>query len=152
MSEVYGNSFLTILASTSQNSEQGFIGHRDPERCLLTKFCPHPKSPEAWTWIRWPMTEGKWDHSDRKIGHRAWAFQEYSLPPRVLEYAPTEMEWHCNQMKFEESMAHLDQFITHDTYKELMWILSLSDVSTPPLNDQVPTHPEFAGDSTNISI
>jgi hypothetical protein len=152
MSEVYGNSFLTILASTAEHSEQGFLGHRDPERCLCTKFCPHPKSPEAWTWIRWPMTEEKWDHSDRKIGHRAWAFQEYSLPPRILEYAPTEMEWHCNQVEFGESMAHLDQFITHDTYKELMWILSLPNVGKPPLNDQVPTHPEFAGQSANISI
>lgn len=152
MSEVYGNSFLTILASAGQNSESGFLGHRDPKRCIMTKFCPHPIDPELWTYIRWPMSEGRWNHSDRKIGHRAWAFQEYSLPPRVLEYAPTEMEWHCNQTHYEESMRHLNQYITNDTYKELMWILGLQDNRETLSNDGVPTHSTFADDDNKLSI
>ena len=152
MSEVYGNSFLTILASTASNSEQGFLGHRDPQRCIMTKFCHHPKSPEHWTWIRWPPPEGKRTKSDRKIRHRAWAFQEYALTPRVLEYAPTEMEWHCYEITYEESMTHLENFTMHDTYKEIMWILGLSDITRPLPNDQVPTHLGFADGSDKLSI
>jgi len=49
-------------------------------------------------------------------------------------------------------MIQFDHFEGHVTYKELMWILSLPDVNTPTRNGQVPTHPQFAGDSNNLSI
>jgi hypothetical protein len=140
MSEVYGNSFVTILASTAQNSDQGFLGLRDRSRYIMTKFASVPKHPEHWAWSRWPLSEGKGDHSDRKIKHRAWAFQEYSLPPRVLEYAPAAMEWHCNQIKFEEQSKRFETWV-HDVYKELMWILSLPDITKPPESeDVIPIH------------
>ncbi|KAE9370261.1 HET-domain-containing protein, partial [Stipitochalara longipes BDJ] len=160
MSEVYGNSFITILASSAQNSEQGFLASRDPERHILTKFCPHPCHPEIWTWIHWPWgTSGRSDHRDRKICHRAWAFQEYSLPPRVLEYAPTEMEWHCNQTMFEETMADPGDYAMHDTYKELMdisiynrWYTLVEGYTARDLTFETDRLPAIAGIARKIQV
>ena len=165
MSEVYGNSFVTILASAAQNSDQGFLGPRNSERHITTKYCPHPDVPEVWSYISWTWsTSERSDQAYRKISQRAWAFQEYSLPPRVLEYAPMQMEWHCNQIMFEETMSSLVDYQMYDTYKQLMWILSLPNISKigmtgcvskyvhsatgleAPLNPKIPTHPEFAMD------
>ncbi|KAH8803456.1 heterokaryon incompatibility protein-domain-containing protein [Xylogone sp. PMI_703] len=152
MGEVYGNSFITILASTAQNSDQAFLACRDPNRYIKARLAPLPKHPGEWAWIRWPASDGVWDQADRKINHRGWAFQEYSLSPRILEYAPTSLEWHCNEGTFNETENHRRLRGVHNNYKELMWILGLPDASTPTTTGSIPVYPIFVGSDTTINI
>ena len=66
------------------------------------------------------------DESAGPLWNRAWAFQELVLPPRVLEYGPTSMNFRCNTELREES-SRFNYGSSHDGYKELMWIMSLPD-------------------------
>ncbi|KAL5331833.1 hypothetical protein ACEPPN_001371 [Leptodophora sp. 'Broadleaf-Isolate-01'] len=153
MSEVYGNSFLTIYASAADNSDQGFLRRRDPERYLMTKLCPIPMCPEHWVWIRWPPSDLVWSFDDAlgRLWDRSWAFQELVLPSRVLDYGRQMLNWRCNHQHIEESSKTF-QVGGHDGYKELMWILSLPEVNSPPTSGEVPSHPTFAAYSDKISI
>jgi hypothetical protein len=152
MSEVYGSSFLTIYASSAENSDAGFLCPRDPNRYLMTKLCPVPKFPKHWIWIRWPLSELIWsfDEANGKLWHRSWAFQELVLPPRVLEYGPQMMNWRCNRQHLEERSRSCDGN-GHDGYKELMWILGLPDINNSS-SEPTPSHPEFADHHRSISI
>src|ERR1700761_7819454 len=110
MSEVYGSSFLTIYASSTTNSNVGFLKPRDRNRYLMTKLCPVPESPNHWIWIRWPQSDFVWsfDEASGRLWHRSWAFQELVLPPRILEYSPQMMHWRCNGQHLEESSRSTD--------------------------------------------
>jgi len=152
MSEVYGNSFLTIYASSAENSDTGFLRPRDPERYLMTKLCPVPKFPGHWIWIRWPTSDLVWSLTEimGRLWHRSWAFQELVLPPRILEYSKLMMHWRCNKQHIEE-LSRTCEVRCNDGYKELMWILGLPDISNPP-SEAIPSHHTFAHYHENISI
>ncbi|KAE8450587.1 hypothetical protein EG329_005931 [Mollisiaceae sp. DMI_Dod_QoI] len=82
MRHVYENSLLTISATASSDSNEGFLNHHSPlsERDL-----------------------GRLQKSDRSWHLRGWTFQERILPRAVLHYMADEMMWECNSACMGES-------------------------------------------------
>jgi hypothetical protein len=149
MSSVYGSSFLTIYASSSPNSDTGFLQPRPQNRYLKTKLCTVPGFPDHWVWFRFPQGNLVWDMSEYngRLWSRAWAFQELVLPPRILEYGPRNMHFRCNAGHREET-SRIDYGNVHDGYKELLWILALPNIT----NASTLEHPNWANSSLTMTV
>lgn len=93
MSDTYSNCYLTISAMSYENNTRGFrsiLPEDVPPHQLL---CQLPDHPDTEVWVRSMI-----DHKYRRdyLKHRAWAFQELLLSPRVLHLTSTAMAFECD--------------------------------------------------------
>ncbi|KAJ5583884.1 HET-domain-containing protein [Penicillium hetheringtonii] len=104
MADIYGNSTITLTATSAPNCDTGFLHDREAKflRVLLNI---KGRSGDTSTSI---FIRPSYDHSQFGFGKstgndtvplrgRAWAFQEYLLSPRSLQFGTTEMVWECKE-------------------------------------------------------
>lgn len=90
MAQVYKNSFVAIAASSSADSQQGFLHVRpqEPTYCQLsenlgTVFCIREPRRFRDEKVQWPLEP------------RAWVVQERELSPRMIHFGFDQIFWSC---------------------------------------------------------
>jgi hypothetical protein len=100
MASIYQNSYLTICAAMSANTGGGLFSNAGPE------FKPHRltypdgdgRSQEVYARIQLSHAHfpGIYGSTPKlPIYNRGWILQERLLSPRVLHFAPQELNWEC---------------------------------------------------------
>jgi hypothetical protein len=99
MADIYGKATITITATSALNCHAGFLPKLDDR-----KFSKVVLKTNATTWTIYMRPShnhdlfgfGKESYDEKvPLRTRAWAFQEYLLSPRSLQFGPTEMVWEC---------------------------------------------------------
>lgn len=101
MADIYSHSYLTIAASKSKDSTEGCYSRLEanPDRNLQFVNClDEPYSITVWPKLEHP---GDWYEHEKTfpLMHRAWAFQERWLSPRIVHFAPSELLWECSKLQ-----------------------------------------------------
>lgn len=101
MADIYGRATITITATSASNCMSGFLQDLNRDDFSMIKL-----QLKAKTWDIYVRPSHNHDrfgfgkaNSDSAVPlrSRAWAFQEYLLSPRSLQFGPTEMVWECNE-------------------------------------------------------
>ncbi|KAI1455372.1 HET-domain-containing protein [Annulohypoxylon moriforme] len=99
MATIYRNSFITIAATWSRDSTQGFFhpsSRSDPYpfKCLTANGQPFD------LYIRpiLPHHERNLESKFYPLLYRAWAYQERLLSSRYLHFTLREVVWECNEL------------------------------------------------------
>jgi hypothetical protein len=107
MDLIFGNAAITIIASASMNSSQGILNAPEPPNsgtCIIPlraqrrsddKFCTLGEAHLQF----YPRNVNDFE----PLSSRAWAFQEYLLSPRILNYQTHQMAWECDSAKLYTS-------------------------------------------------
>jgi Heterokaryon incompatibility protein (HET) len=113
MSSIYGQSYLTIIASNAESSHAGFISDHYFEEPILLRLIdsnnanvPEPRSkPFGFTevWVRTGLDHGAFSsytrsssgYMDAPTRQRAWCLQEHLMPPRTISFGPSEIIFEC---------------------------------------------------------
>lgn len=93
MCNVYGNSYLTIAATSSPDCHGGLKYWENRELFKMTGFTAD-KSPVKISLVAQP-TKG-FIKGDTPLLHRAWALQERIMSPRVVHFLPAGVVLECN--------------------------------------------------------
>jgi hypothetical protein len=114
MASIYEDSYITIAATASANSEGGLTPLSNPSHPPLELHGSGPDG-EYHIGVRKPIPHWYEDHenfrhwsaftdmsADFPLLTRAWAFQERLLSPRILHFGPCELLWECNAAVFCE--------------------------------------------------
>ncbi|KAI0880001.1 HET-domain-containing protein [Annulohypoxylon maeteangense] len=104
MADVYGNAYVTILATASLNSHGGLFHQHDPLDARHTVKRTGEDGEAVVVEVR-PALEHAPYFASSPFGlessvqapllERSWCFQEYLLAPRVLSFTQWEMLWLC---------------------------------------------------------
>ena len=131
MSDTYQNSFLTIAALCSDDSNDGLFAVRDPllySRCQLFRDIDGGSVQAHATWS--PA-----DSIDRApLNKRGWVVQERLLSPRTL-YFGSMISFECREIMFEESLRR-----PWTTNKDQFWEW-LTELSIPEKHTKQNTTP-----------
>jgi hypothetical protein len=96
MRAYYRNSYVTLSAFDSPNSQHGFLDSRDTSDEVLV-----PNETDIWIRPRL-MDRGKL-FQKAPLNHRGWALQERLLSTCVLHFTRQEMFWECQTSSTQES-------------------------------------------------
>ncbi|KAL8680789.1 MAG: hypothetical protein Q9224_006914 [Gallowayella concinna] len=94
MGDVYANSYVTLAATTSENSNGGLLRRRSP-------LSIWPCRVEAkWTCFepgRLVVSVGRWtrERDMKPLEDRAWAYQEWLLSKRLIHFSHDQVRWEC---------------------------------------------------------
>ncbi|KAF4987850.1 hypothetical protein FDECE_15276, partial [Fusarium decemcellulare] len=92
MPSIYKNASLTICASSSSSCYQGFLHPRtDYSELKLPLSIPGGQVGS----IRLDSFSWQEPGAEEPLSFRAWAFQEWMLSPRILEYGSRAVRWIC---------------------------------------------------------
>lgn len=125
---VFSNAYVTISANVADNCYAGFLRERiSPESkkihsrtntgaAISVHVCPsllHGAFSDFW-------------YDDYNVRHnplrqRAWAFQEYILSPRLLQFSPSKILWECNTLVDYECGAY-----SHDRLVKLGFVKAMN--------------------------
>lgn len=106
MASVYRNSSLTLSATASPNCDHGLF-YKYPEPRIHTLSVANTNGIRQEVFVRsrnphWSdeLIDGYKNNplehvQDYPLLHRAWAYQERLLSPRVLHFCKTELVWEC---------------------------------------------------------
>jgi hypothetical protein len=96
MGSVYGNAFLTISASASEDSKQGIFRPRTiPPGPPVEVRCNDSNFESIY--IDYKLENTPFQES-QSTDNRAWCFQEIALSPRVLVYGKEMLGWLCDSI------------------------------------------------------
>jgi hypothetical protein len=102
MGDIYANSYITIAATASPESEGGLFYSRSP-------LSVWPCRVEA-TWDCFAagnLLAGAQGWSEERhmepLGHRGWAFQEWLLSKRIIHFCKDQIRWECFCMAASEA-------------------------------------------------
>ena len=135
MCSVYGNAAINITATSSRNSDEGFL-HQRPTAVQVMQRNNSQESldermPSKALWI-WPVVP-----EVDILRRRAWCFQEVILAPRSLNFGYNEVEYYCRvYRKFEttpelNSQDHALEYYRHPReYKSKFPSLLREDIAT----------------------
>lgn len=107
MSEVYGNSFVTLAAVHSWDSHGGLFSEvsRDYETFELSPISVdgsllplfgRRKLPNLHSWMFDPVYDREF-YNDTPLFQRGWTYQERLVPKRVIYFSKQELLWECCQ-------------------------------------------------------
>ncbi|RTE78952.1 hypothetical protein BHE90_006561 [Fusarium euwallaceae] len=169
MANIYENAYLTIAATSSEDSSGGLFS---PQRVKQELICgrrygadgapylvaavedlPHPKLTDESRNLaqKWPLLT------------RAWVFQERLLSPRVVHFASPEMFWECREMSFcecgrlqESVKSHYEKKTTNrdDDPQQLLrkqWLEMVQSYSALNLSYADDKLPALSGVATKMS-
>ncbi|KAF4495713.1 heterokaryon incompatibility [Fusarium agapanthi] len=107
MCDVYGNAYLTIAATKSKNSSEGFLRPRSESFFTDITFLggDAPANVLSLSYAEWP----------HPLSTRRWAFQERYLSRRTLHFAQAQMYFECEsffeaQEEYTEPVGHPQPF------------------------------------------
>lgn len=98
---IYGNSYINIVAGSSETEKEGYFFHRD-NRWLSAYAVPlqfadtrarAPKQHKVRLGNIWRQEEP----GDCVLSERAWVHQERFLPIRALHFLKSQVFWECQQ-------------------------------------------------------
>ncbi|KAJ9669016.1 hypothetical protein H2201_000842 [Coniosporium apollinis] len=96
MASIYQNSFLTVAATKSRDSEGGFFSDIDEGKCIKGRSARNSQETLFEVIVR--LSPPVWDDGDAyPLLTRVWVFQERLLSPRVVHFASDELVWECMQ-------------------------------------------------------
>jgi hypothetical protein len=103
MASIYENSFITIAATQSADSNQGCFGTTNPLSLGLELnsskllICEQTVDDFPLTDFALLQKNGDWP-----LLRRAWVFQERRLSPRVLHFTRSQLVWECQSARTSE--------------------------------------------------
>ncbi|KAE8449101.1 hypothetical protein EG329_008484 [Mollisiaceae sp. DMI_Dod_QoI] len=112
MSQIYQNSYLTIAATKSKDSNGGCYSDQDV-RCNSKPICALDKDGDPFT-IYCRQKLPHWGSGSQHVRDiiarqdefpllmRAWVYQERFLSPRVLHFGSQELIWECMEAAYCE--------------------------------------------------
>jgi hypothetical protein len=110
MADVYENAFVVVAASMCTNPEESFLTPRPSWQCEPYAIAWDDSEDAAPLLYARKFPElGR--HNDAEIGHRdplelrAWAFQEFQLASRCINFTSEEIHWFCKQGQRCECMT-----------------------------------------------
>lgn len=101
MADIYGNSTLTIAASSAKNGLAGCFFPRDPGPSVALNY-PSETCPSRSVYVRRPLKYFSQTVDDGPLNSRAWAFQERLLSRRILHYCQDQLHWECEETCLSE--------------------------------------------------
>jgi hypothetical protein len=102
MSRIYSNAVLTIVASSANNTTQGFLSEKSYQQ---TAFEGLPNTPVS---IRGDLHKALGDITGSvRLNTRGWGFQERLLSCRILHFEAKEIIWECRTMQSCECGSEL---------------------------------------------
>ncbi len=91
MGEIYKNSTVTIVAARSRAVREGFLHQQfQPFAAVEGQFRQNNKLEKVWL-----VPETTPELGRDPLSLRGWTFQEQLLSPRLLQYGPKAVTWHC---------------------------------------------------------
>lgn len=103
MADVYGDAVIVIGASSTRHPNESFLSKRDNWRCephIIAWDDSTKASPLLYARVgshlgrhRAPLYGQQYDPLER----RAWAFQEFRLAKRCLNFSSDEIQWFCKE-------------------------------------------------------
>lgn len=136
MGDIYANSYVTIAATTSSDSEEGLFHSRSP---LSVWPCKLEATWDCFTAGRLAAGVTGWaeERHMELLGDRGWAFQEWLLPKRIIHFSKDQIRWGCFCLAASEAyLAGLDEagleyhgtptksiiaFIMDEAEPEILW-------------------------------
>ncbi|KAG8530523.1 uncharacterized protein KY384_005026 [Bacidia gigantensis] len=107
MGEIYSNSYCTLAATSSVDSNGGLLCSRDPKTsssCILVY--PSETGTSEGIIIHPALPISTFEESALKqepLLKRAWTLQERDLSPRTLHFLSNQILWECRNQKAMES-------------------------------------------------
>ncbi|KAL9576181.1 MAG: hypothetical protein Q9212_007316 [Teloschistes hypoglaucus] len=98
MRYVYGDAFVTLAATASQDSMGGLFYGRDPALASPVKLSPKWKGTSSEDFVAIPQSLWVGAVSLAPLNQRAWALQERVLSPRVIHFGREQIYWECRSM------------------------------------------------------
>ncbi|KAI1276232.1 heterokaryon incompatibility protein-domain-containing protein [Xylaria sp. FL0933] len=101
---IYTNSIVTITASRAATASQGFLHeinfNNDALLAVRLPFrCPDGKLGNAY------ITSIPTSRNTEPIHYRAWTYQEFYLPARLLQFGSCQLRWQCWVSKMQPGFA-----------------------------------------------
>lgn len=101
MADIYGNSAVTIAASSSENSRVGCLFSHDTNPPITLNY-PSSTRPAGFAYIRRPLKSFEDSVNSGPLNSRAWVFQERLLSRRILHYGKDQLHWECQETCLSE--------------------------------------------------
>ncbi|RYP24493.1 hypothetical protein DL765_000513 [Monosporascus sp. GIB2] len=98
MADIYSRAFITIAATASSHSNQGFLFPRRPASCIRGTS---GVGPATVTYIRRDATTLSTVENSPLLS-RGWVLQEMMLSTRVVHFAQDQLFWVCRQRVLSE--------------------------------------------------
>ncbi|KAL0263036.1 hypothetical protein SLS55_002011 [Diplodia seriata] len=95
---IYHSAVFTIAVSSAASSTEGFLSadQEDDASKQTRRFHLNVKCPSTGAAGEFAITEGRqFDSMSDPLYGRGWAFQEYVLSTRVIEYSSAWTAWYC---------------------------------------------------------
>ena len=101
MAEIYGNSAVTIAASSSENSQVGCFFPRDATPPIALNYPSHTR-PTGSVYVRRQLNSFEKTVDSGPLNRRGWVFQERLLSRRILYYGKDQLHWECQETCLSE--------------------------------------------------
>lgn len=109
MADIYGNSTVTIAASSSKDSGVGCFFSRDNASPVALEYRTDTELGNS-VYVRRPLGGFTETVISGPLNRRAWAFQERLLSKRILDYGKDQLYWECQQTCFcEDGRQEMDE-------------------------------------------
>ncbi|PVH96539.1 HET-domain-containing protein [Periconia macrospinosa] len=93
MGDIYANSYITIAATTSPNSNGGLIHQRNPLQMWPCRLRAQSTGLEDDVLV--VKFSEDCPRGQRPLSDRAWAYQEWLLSRRLLHFCADQVRWEC---------------------------------------------------------
>lgn len=101
MADIYGNSTVTIAASSSENGRVGCFFPRDSPLPIALNY-PSKTRSVGYAYVRRPLKNFEETVDRGPLNSRAWVFQERLLSRRILHYGKDQLHWECQETCLSE--------------------------------------------------
>jgi hypothetical protein len=105
MEDVFSSAYVTLAATSSRSSMEGFLGSRRgrrPEDCVELR-----SEKSGHTYICKSIDDFHRDVEDGPLNQRGWVLQERVLSRRSIHFTSTQVYWECGQGVHCETLARL---------------------------------------------
>ncbi len=118
MEDVYGGSFVNIVAAAARDTTEGFLRSRNPLQWMDLQLQPRGRTREPYRRnvqaSRFCIAEDSISES-AKVNTRGWCFQERLLSPRSLFFGEKGLHWECRcglacEQQLKITRDHSDYF------------------------------------------
>ncbi|KAF2092299.1 HET-domain-containing protein, partial [Saccharata proteae CBS 121410] len=136
MASIYSDAYLTVAASRSSDSQEGFLQPRETPASSSPINIPVDEGPFAF--FLYPAFSGDYNNPDpnQPLRKRAWALQERLLSPRYLSFETKQIFLVCSEI-----LAVDDNLNNHSPESREIFFRGLAAVPQPPAHHMKILHP-----------
>ncbi|KAK5721347.1 hypothetical protein LTR17_014636 [Elasticomyces elasticus] len=136
MGDVYASSYLTLAATSSEDTTQSFF--TAPRfRAYASVLVPERSPGDTQIFVR----QANYHRTTGPLHKRAWTLQEFIVSRRVLEYTSREAVFHCNHDSrcecgtISQSTQHADTLLFRRRWRDLVYKAHASNKGAQTLRD-----------------